>query len=196
MVVLPDAGFRRARAEITSWPGYAPTPLLHAAGCRRGRAGSPPSTEGRGGALRPRQLQGAGRRLCGGAAAGRTSWRGAASPMRRRRPNWTGGATPRSDAGHHRHLRDGRQPWPLRRLGRAALRLPLRHLRARDGQPGPRATPSRATAPRSACVPGTYDDAVRAAAAAGGGEGLVRRLRHLLRPATPRCRATSCRAIA
>jgi diaminopropionate ammonia-lyase len=28
VVVLPDAGFRRARAEITSWPGYAPTPLL------------------------------------------------------------------------------------------------------------------------------------------------------------------------
>jgi diaminopropionate ammonia-lyase len=27
VVVLPEAGFRRARAEITSWPGYAPTPL-------------------------------------------------------------------------------------------------------------------------------------------------------------------------
>ncbi len=27
-VVLTEAGFRRARAEITSWPGYAPTPLL------------------------------------------------------------------------------------------------------------------------------------------------------------------------
>jgi diaminopropionate ammonia-lyase len=26
-VVLPDPGFRRARAEIISWPGYAPTPL-------------------------------------------------------------------------------------------------------------------------------------------------------------------------
>ena len=26
-VVLPAGGFRRARAEITSWPGYAPTPL-------------------------------------------------------------------------------------------------------------------------------------------------------------------------
>ncbi len=26
-VVLPDGGYRRARAEITSWPGYAPTPL-------------------------------------------------------------------------------------------------------------------------------------------------------------------------
>jgi diaminopropionate ammonia-lyase len=25
--VLDDAGFRRARAEITAWPGYAPTPL-------------------------------------------------------------------------------------------------------------------------------------------------------------------------
>ena len=28
VVVLNAAGFRRARAEITSWPGYAPTPLL------------------------------------------------------------------------------------------------------------------------------------------------------------------------
>jgi diaminopropionate ammonia-lyase len=27
-VVLPEAGFRRARDEITSWPGYAPTPLV------------------------------------------------------------------------------------------------------------------------------------------------------------------------
>jgi diaminopropionate ammonia-lyase len=27
VVVLPANGFRRARAEITSWPGYAPTPL-------------------------------------------------------------------------------------------------------------------------------------------------------------------------
>ncbi len=28
IVVLPEGGFRRARAEITSWPGYEPTPLL------------------------------------------------------------------------------------------------------------------------------------------------------------------------
>lgn len=27
MVVLPEGGYRRARAAITSWPGYAPTPL-------------------------------------------------------------------------------------------------------------------------------------------------------------------------
>ena len=27
LTVLPAAGFRRARAEITAWPGYAPTPL-------------------------------------------------------------------------------------------------------------------------------------------------------------------------
>ncbi len=27
IVVLPEAGFRRARAAITAWPGYAPTPL-------------------------------------------------------------------------------------------------------------------------------------------------------------------------
>src|SRR5580698_2124044 len=28
IVALPAAGFRRAKAEITSWDGYAPTPLL------------------------------------------------------------------------------------------------------------------------------------------------------------------------
>jgi diaminopropionate ammonia-lyase len=28
VVVLPEGGFRRARAEIESWPGHAPTPLL------------------------------------------------------------------------------------------------------------------------------------------------------------------------
>ncbi|MBR0670833.1 diaminopropionate ammonia-lyase [Neoroseomonas soli] len=28
VVVLPDGGFRRAKEEISSWPGYAPTPLV------------------------------------------------------------------------------------------------------------------------------------------------------------------------
>ncbi|MBR0682545.1 diaminopropionate ammonia-lyase [Roseomonas eburnea] len=28
IVVLPDGAFRRAKAEIASWPGYAPTPLV------------------------------------------------------------------------------------------------------------------------------------------------------------------------
>jgi diaminopropionate ammonia-lyase len=28
VTILPAAGFRRARAAITAWPGYAPTPLL------------------------------------------------------------------------------------------------------------------------------------------------------------------------
>lgn len=28
VVVLPDSGFRRAKEEIASWPGYAPTPLV------------------------------------------------------------------------------------------------------------------------------------------------------------------------
>ncbi len=28
VVVLPDSGFRRAREEIASWPGYKPTPLI------------------------------------------------------------------------------------------------------------------------------------------------------------------------
>ena len=32
VVVLSDGGFRRAQAEITAWPSYAPTPLLDLAG--------------------------------------------------------------------------------------------------------------------------------------------------------------------
>jgi len=36
MVVLPDRGFRRARAEIASWPGYAVTPLLDLASVAAG----------------------------------------------------------------------------------------------------------------------------------------------------------------
>ncbi len=28
IVVLPEGGYRRARREITAWPGYAPTPLV------------------------------------------------------------------------------------------------------------------------------------------------------------------------
>ena len=35
IVVLPAAGFRRAAAEIASWPGYAPTPLLDLPGLAR-----------------------------------------------------------------------------------------------------------------------------------------------------------------
>ncbi len=31
VVVLPESSFRRARAEIASWPGYAPTPLVELA---------------------------------------------------------------------------------------------------------------------------------------------------------------------
>ena len=27
VIVLPAGGFNRAKAEITAWPGYAPTPL-------------------------------------------------------------------------------------------------------------------------------------------------------------------------
>lgn len=38
VVVLSAAGFRRARAEITTWPGYAPTPLHDLPGIAR-RAG-------------------------------------------------------------------------------------------------------------------------------------------------------------
>ena len=28
IAVLPEGGYARAKAEITTWPGYAPTPLV------------------------------------------------------------------------------------------------------------------------------------------------------------------------
>ncbi|MFM7690611.1 MAG: diaminopropionate ammonia-lyase, partial [Alphaproteobacteria bacterium] len=28
IAVLPETGYARAKAEITTWPGYAPTPLV------------------------------------------------------------------------------------------------------------------------------------------------------------------------
>ena len=88
-------------------------------------------------ALRPRQLQGARRRLCG------------LSPSRRTPSKQRPGRRPscRRDlmAGAHRDIardadgrdRDRWQSWTLRRLGRVAVRLPLRHLHPRDGQRGP-----------------------------------------------------------
>lgn len=38
IVVLPAGGYRRARADITAWPGYAPTPLIELAGVARAAA--------------------------------------------------------------------------------------------------------------------------------------------------------------
>ena len=93
------------------------------------------SLQGRGRPLRTQELQGARRRVRGvpGAAAG------GRSAQRRQ-----AGRLARTDRGTcrditkaaHRHLRHRRQPWTLRRLGREALRLPLRHLRARDRERG------------------------------------------------------------
>ena len=41
IVVLPAAGYRRAKAEITRWTGYAPTPLRDLPAIARGRPASP-----------------------------------------------------------------------------------------------------------------------------------------------------------
>ena len=85
------------------------------------------------------------------------------------RPNWPG-QVQGGDRSHHRHLRHRRQPRPQRRLGREALRRPLRHLRARDRQPGPRDAIA-AHGAEIRVVPGTYDDAVRAAQRTAEAEG-------------------------
>ena len=66
--VLPEAGYRQARAEITRWPGYAPTPLRDLPWAAQAARGRLRAAEGRGRTVRARQFQGARRRLGGGAS--------------------------------------------------------------------------------------------------------------------------------
>ena len=112
-----------------------------AAACAAG-AGAPARRrrdplQGRARPLRPAQLQGAGRRLCRRQRAAQDGrGRDAVAATSASRDLLSG-----AFAGHRRpgdrHLRHRRQPRPLGRLGRAALRLPLRDLRARAREPGP-----------------------------------------------------------
>ncbi|CAA9227395.1 MAG: Diaminopropionate ammonia-lyase, partial [uncultured Acetobacteraceae bacterium] len=152
--------------------------LAAAAGRGGGGARRLRPLEGRERAVRPRLLQGAGRRLRGAARAGRrtgTAGRGALRHLGRPRRRQAQGG----DARDHRDLRDRWQPRPQRRLGRAALRLPLRDLRPPGRQQGParRHRGLRGRGPGSA----GHLRRVGAGNEAGSGEaGLVRRLRHLL----------------
>ncbi len=94
MTVLPEAGFRRARAEIVAWPGYAPTPLVDLPGIAAA-AGL--------GVVRLKDE--AGRFGLGSFKA-------------------LGGAVAGGDRGDDRDLRDRRQSWARGGLGGAALPLP------------------------------------------------------------------------
>jgi diaminopropionate ammonia-lyase len=161
VVVLPDNGFRRAKEEIASWPGYAPTPLLPLPDAAEAARVASVHWKDEGGRFGPRLLQGAGRRLRGDAPAGRGTGAARGGAFRHLgRPR--GGQAQGGDARDHRDLRDGRQPRPQRRLGGAALRVPLRGLRPPGVSKGRRdAIAAYGREVREA--PGTYDDSVRAA---------------------------------
>ena len=121
IVTLPAGGFRRAKAEITSWDGYAPTPPLDLPmpGTVRLKDESHRfglgSFKALGGAYAVANLLADALARLGFARAGRWPLRGGHQP-------------------HHRHLRHRRQPRPRRCLGRRAVSLPLRDLPPRDGQ--------------------------------------------------------------
>ena len=176
--VLPDAGFQRAKAEITAWDGYAMTPLHDLPAIARQRRRGAVSAEGRGDPLRPRQLQGSRRRLRGGLRVGRrtgTSRRGAGGALGRPGSRQL---SPRHRA-DHRHLRHRRQSRPRRGLGCAALPLRLRDLRPRGRQPG---AGGRDRPLRRGGAPRARHLRRRGArgGAAGGGERLVRRVGHVV----------------
>ena len=168
VVVLNAAGFRRAKAEITSWPGYAPTPLraLPEAAGRAGVAAVHIKDEAeRFGLGSFKALGGAYAVL--GVVLSELARTGAAPD-----------ATPASlEAGRHPHrvtvccATDGNHgrsvAWGARRFGaRCVIFL---HATVSPG----RADAIAAYGAEIRRVPGTYDDAVRAAAAAAEGEGWI-----------------------
>ncbi len=76
--ILSHAGFAAADAEIRRWPGYAETPLRRLPGLAARLGVADLHLQGRGRPLRPQELQGAGRRLCGVPVAGACGRRRAA----------------------------------------------------------------------------------------------------------------------
>ncbi len=128
-LILNQAGFVAAEQEISRWPGHAETPLHRLPGlaARLGVAALHYKDEcGRFGLKSFKALGGAYAvfRLLKKAVEARNG----GQPVNSRQ--LIAGTCARHRANGHRDLRDRRQSRTLRRLGRAALRLPLRHLRA------------------------------------------------------------------
>ncbi len=134
--ILSAAEFAAARAEISAWPGYAPTPLRALAGLAKslGLGAVSYKDEGRRFDLGSfKALGGAYAVLRTAAAAGRRrDRRDAVVPRAPRRP------PSRDRRRRDRHLRHRRQSRTVRRLGRRDLPLPRRHLHRCRRQRGPR----------------------------------------------------------
>ena len=169
MTVLPEAGFRRARAEITAWPGYAPTPLLDLAGIA-GAAGL--------GMLRLKDEAGrfglASFKALGGAyavaevVAGELARQGVAPAAtstelmagRWRTVTETITVTCATDGNHGRAV-----AWGARRCHCRAV------IFVHEGVSAGRAAAIAAYGAEIRRVPGTYDDSVRVAAAEAAANG-------------------------
>ena len=169
VVVLNAAGFRRARREIESWPGHGVTPLtsLPAVAQMAGLAAVHIKDESPRFGLGSFKALGGAYAVLGQVLAASLS-RGAESWCRRRAPpSWNRGThrlarrasvtvTCATDGNH------GRGGGPGAHAASAARCVIFVH---ETVSAGPRRSRRlRLTAPRSAVVPGTYDDAVRAAA--------------------------------
>ena len=194
LTVLPAAGFRRAQAEITSWPGYAPTPLhdLPALAAQAGVASVQLKDEaGRFGLGSFKALGGAYAVL--GVVQAELSRRNAARAATA--AELASGAyaadlagltvTCATDGNHGRSV-----AWGAQRFGAACVIFV---------HPGVSRSRRDAIARYGADVhevPGTYDDAVRAAAPGRRGPRLAPRLRHLLARLHRDPRVRSCRATA
>ena len=133
--ILADAGFQRAKAEITAWNGYAVTPLHDLTALAR-QAGVDAirlkDEAARFGLGSFKALGGA--YAVSSVLADELARRGVASGVRS--ADLASGGYRGRHGGDHRHLRHRRQSWPRGGVGRPALPLPLRDLCPRERQPG------------------------------------------------------------
>jgi len=155
IVVLPEAGFRRARAAITAWPGYAPTPLRDLPGLATGTGVA---------AIRIKDESGrfglGSFKALGGAYA--VDLAVAAEAASRAVPIASLTVTCATDGNHGRAV-----AWGAARAGcRAVIFV---HATVSPG----RAEAIARLGAEIRRVPGTYDDAVRAAAATAEAEGWI-----------------------
>lgn len=153
MVVLPEAGFRRARAAITAWPGYAATPLrpLEQAASAAGIAVLAVKDE-------TARLGLASFKALGGAYAVAE----ALADARARDPAGRFTVTAATDGNHGRAV-----AWGARRADAACV------IFLHEAVSPERARAIAAEGAELRIVAGSYDDAVRAAAEAAEREGFL-----------------------
>ena len=168
LVVLNAAGFRRARAEITAWPGYAPTPLVNL-----------PTLAALAGVAAVHVKDEAGRFGLGSfkALGGAYAVLGVVQAALARRGVAPNASAASLEAGQHPEAAgitvccatDGNHgrsvAWGARRFGAACV------IFVHEGVSAGRVDAIAAYGAAIRVVPGTYDDAVHAAAATAQAEG-------------------------